>query len=196
MSRPEQFSDFDFPEVCLHWKLGNNISHNGIETSPQTWLSLGFLSRSSSALSANHCAATTPLSRAAGHIHHCSSDTHHVTYNTAVTGSRGRQQSETFFRIVPSLCNSFKIRIRNSNLNASSVMMHHLALLLICKLVFVCCSSVLGRKLTPGLPSETFLAIHLYWKALLFFSRWDKQGSSMSTFMICLQNEPQVSSVQ
>lgn len=42
------------------------------------------------------------------------------------------------------------------------IYMHYLTLLLICKSQFVCCSSVLGRKLTPGLPSETFLAVYLF----------------------------------
>lgn len=154
MSRPEQFSNFDFPEVCLHWKLGNNTSHNSIKTSPQTWLPLGFLFMSSSALNTNNFAATTPLSmKAAAFPSHCWPVTIvPLTHTTVATiqqsqGAGRRQQSETYFRIILFLSNSFNIRIYNSSsLNVSSVMIHYLALLLICKLQFLCCSPVLGRK--------------------------------------------------
>lgn len=101
MSRPELFSNLDFAEIWLHWKLGNSTCHNGIKISPQTWLSLGFLFRRSSALNTNHCAATAPLSMrgtTAGHSHHCSSGTHHVTYNAEITGSRGKAAVRKSFR--------------------------------------------------------------------------------------------------
>lgn len=151
MSRPEQWSNFDFPEVFLHWKLGSNTSHNDIKTSSQTWLSLGFLSRSSSALNIVlpplHRAWGLQLSQALLATFTIVPLTH--TMLPAIQQSQeagGRQQSETYFRIVLYLSNSFKIRIYYSSLNASSITMHYLTLLLICKSQFVCCSSVLGRS--------------------------------------------------